>query len=119
MLARLKSIFANSEARLDEELQDHLNSLAAEHRRRGLSPEAALQAARRDMGGTAQIRELHREQRRIPTLDSLAQDVRYAFRQLRASPLFTAAAILTLALGIGANTAIYRVLDAVVFAPCR
>jgi predicted permease len=115
MFARLRSIFTNSAERLDEELQNHLEMLAADYQRRGLTPEAARQGARRDLGGLTQIRETHREQRRLPLFDSVAQDVRYAFRQLRASPLFSTAAILTLALGIGANTAIYRVLDAVVF----
>ncbi|HEV2447022.1 MAG TPA: ABC transporter permease [Candidatus Sulfopaludibacter sp.] len=115
MFARLKSLFANSSARLDEELRHHQDLLAADYQRRGLSPQSARQAARRDMGGLAQIRESHREQRRLPLVDSLAQDLRYAFRQLRASPMFTAAAILTLALGIGVNTAIYQALDAVVF----
>lgn len=115
MFARLKSVFTNSAARLDEELRAHLDLLSADYEGRGYSPADARRAARRDLGGLTQIREQHRERRRLPLLDSLAQDLRFALRQLRAAPGFSAAAILTLALGIGANTAIYRVLDAVVF----
>jgi predicted permease len=117
MFARLKSIFTNSGARLDEELQHHLDLLAADYERRGLNSEEARRAARRELGGITQIREMHRDVRRVPLLDGLAQDLRFAFRQLRTGPAFAAAAVLTLALGIGANTAIFQVLDAVVFRP--
>jgi predicted permease len=98
-----------------EELETHLTLLARDYERRGMTPDAALAEARRQFAGITQIREQYREQRRLPFLDPLAQDVSYTFRQLRASPGFAAAAVLTLALGIGANLAIYQVLDAVVF----
>jgi len=117
LAARLRSLFRrrDDDARLRAEIEAHLESLAAEHKRRGLPSAEARLAALREFGGVSQIREIHREQRGLPFLDALAQDLRYAFRQLRANPGFAAAAIFTLALGIGANTAIFRVLDAVVF----
>src|SRR5215831_5374092 len=102
-------------AELDEEISTHRALLAAEFERRGMTPQAAATEARRQFAGVTQIREQYRAQRRLPCLDTLAHDVLYAFGQLRAAPGFAAAAILTLALGIGANLAIYQVLDAVLF----
>ena len=98
---------------LDTEIAAHLSLLAADYERRGLSPSDALAAARRHFGPIAQLHETYRDQRRLPILDSLSQDLAYSFRQLRRNPGFAAAAVLTLALGIGANAAIYQVLDAV------
>ena len=100
---------------LDTEIAAHLSLLAADYERRGLSPADALAAARRHFGPVTQLHETYRNQRRLPILDSLVQDLTYSLRQLRRNPGFAAAAVLTLALGIGANAAIYQVLDAVVF----
>jgi predicted permease len=102
-------------AELSEEIDTHLELLAREYMRRGMTRNAALTEARRQFAGLTQMRENYREQRRLPFLDGLAQDISHTLRQLRASPGFAAAAALTLALGIGANLAIYQVLDAVLF----
>ncbi len=100
---------------LDTEIAAHLSLLAADYERRGLSPADALAAARRHFGPVTQLHETYRNQRRLPIVESLVQDLTYSLRQLRRNPGFAAAAVLTLALGIGANAAIYQVLDAVVF----
>jgi predicted permease len=97
---------------LDDEVQAHLELLAEENVRKGMSPHDARAAARREFGGVDQVKEAYRDQRGLPFLDTLSQDVRYALRQLRRNRGFAAVAILTFALGIGANTAIFTLIDA-------
>jgi putative ABC transport system permease protein len=102
------------DAELEEELATHLAEAAEEHRRRGLTDAAARAAAMRDFGGLTQTREAYKDVRGFPLIQHIGQDVRYALRILRKTPAFAAAAILTLALGIGANTAIFTVIDALI-----
>jgi hypothetical protein len=91
--------------------------LAERFVRRGMPPAEALYAARRQFGGVTQMKEELRERRSLAPVDVLVQDVRHAFRQLRRATWFTASAALTLALGIGASTAVFAVLDAVLLRP--
>jgi putative ABC transport system permease protein len=102
---------------LDDEIDAHLEFAASEYAAQGLSPEAARQAALRDLGGVAYTKEAYREVRGFPALEALANDARYALRTLRKAPAFSAVAIVTLALGIGANGAIFGVADALLARP--
>ncbi|HWV94278.1 MAG TPA: ABC transporter permease [Vicinamibacterales bacterium] len=102
------------DAALDEEVSGHLDLLARDYERRGLAPEQARLAARRDFGGVEQMKETYRDRSGLRWLDDARRDVHHAFRTLRRSPVFTGAAVLTLAIGLTAVTGIYAILNAFV-----
>jgi predicted permease len=116
LLARLLGMFRRrrGDEQLAEEIRAHLDLLIDDHVRRGLPPAEAHAAAHRDFGGVDQIKEQYRDQRGWVFLDAIRQDVRYAFRTYGKNRSFAAVAILMLAVGIGANTAIFTLIDSLI-----
>src|SRR5579862_484899 len=94
---------------LDDELAAHLGLHIADNLRSGMSPSEARRQAFLKLGGLQQIKENYRAARGFPFLDSVLRDLRFALRTVRKNPGFSAVSILTLALGIGANTAIFKI----------
>jgi hypothetical protein len=108
---------AQDEALLRAEIEEHIAMQTAENLRTGLSPMEARRQALLKFGDVEATKDAYRDQRGLPFLETLSRDAHHAIRGLRRTPAFTAAVILTLALSIGANTAIFAVIDSILIQP--
>jgi len=102
---------------LAEELDAHIRLLTDENIRRGLPPDEAHRRARLEFGSVESTKERYRDQRSLPALDTISQDLRYALRGIRKNPGFAAVVIFLLAIGIGANTTLFTIINAVLLRP--
>ena len=114
-LFRLRALFLKRdlEQELADEIESHLEMQIKDNQRLGMGPDEARYVALRKFGGVDQVKETYRDRRGLPSVETFLRDVGYGGRMLRRTPIITAVAILSLALGIGANTALFSVVDAV------
>jgi predicted permease len=119
MVAKCVGVFRRrrADADLSLDIDAHLEALAEEHMRKGMPPDGARAAARRDFGGVEQMKEAYRDQRGLPFVHAIGRDVTYALRQLRSKPAFAAIAVGSIALGIAATSVAFAFLDALVLNP--
>ena len=119
LISRLAALFCRPklDEDLDAELRVHVDFAIDENLEHGMTEPEARTAALCGLGGLTQTKERYRMQRELPFIETLVRDVRFALRQLRKSPAFAITAVITLAFGIGANTAIFSVVEGVVLAP--
>src|SRR5262245_20013484 len=119
MFSRILNLFRRKrlEREMAAEFRHHLDSLEAEHRSRGLSPYEARLAARRDFGGMTQVQEAYRHQRGLPMFENLWRDIRFSLRSMRRTPTLALAVIATVAIGVGANTTMFSVVNGVLIQP--
>src|SRR5690349_176360 len=116
-LLRFRGLFIKDEHDFADELESHLQMHIDDNLRAGMSPQEARRVAVMKLGGVDQAKEAYRDRTTIPFLESVVQDLRFTFRQLRKNPAFTVTATAMVALGIGASVAIFAFVDAALIKP--